>query len=78
MLNLHKSDTLVSAFAPGTGDTPERDNMAGYLINDLSNLIVHLALDYFRENTKYIKNSDFETLCNTVSWLQKIFNELEE
>lgn len=65
---------LVESFLPG--ETPT-DNTAGALMKDLSKAMICIIQARFQEEPQYITDKTISTVCNTISWLKTIFEELE-
>lgn len=66
--------TLVESFLPGV--TPE-DNTPGALKRDLSKAMNCIIRARFQEEPQYITDEVISTVCNTISWLETIFEELK-
>lgn len=74
---IESSSTLMSAFEPGVGENPSRDNMGGAILKELTGALKNITMASHLEETQYLTRSTVKAVCNAVEWFEMVFSELE-
>ena len=78
MLDLNKCTELVEAFTPGIGDEPERDNLAGGLVDDLKYAKDSCLMAYCYDDAKFIDKRTLTAIISTLTWFEDCIKELNQ
>lgn len=71
------SKTLESAFAPGVGKDPIRDNLGGAMLKELRQAMTDCTMAAHLGMPERITPDTIRAICTAVEWLEDVFDELE-